>query len=162
MSGVIKRITGGDLAQVYEAVDANLSAAKLVVSSTTHGEFWPNLQGIKVAGNTALDVLGVSAKDAVTAANRPALESSTSTDPTASNILTIGIPSSEVTVYNDCIALLTYTAVAVPYGAKLAAAAAGAVRAWVAGDGAAAIVGWCAQPGGVGAGGGLALARIHV
>ncbi len=150
-----KRSTG-DL--VYEAVDANLASGVMVIPSTTATV--SGLQGIKVAGDAAKNPLGASATAAVTEANRAAAEQTT--DAQGWSVTSLAVPNATVTVYNDFVGLLTYTAVAVPFGAKLACAAAGAVRAWVTGDGADALIGFCAQPGGVSSAGGLNLARIRL
>lgn len=156
MSAVVKRNTG-DL--TYEAVDANLAGGELVIPSTTATE--SGLQGVKAAGDAALTVLGVASKPSITAANRAALESST--DTSGFPVVNASVPSATLAVYNDTVCPVTYTAAAVAYGTKLVAAANGAVRAYVpATDDAAAVVGWCAQPGGVSAAGGPALARILV
>ena len=160
MPAVVKRFAN-DLDITYEAVDANLNGGELVIPSTT-ATTDPSLQGIKVAGDAALNVLGVVSKPCVTNANQAAAQQGTGAAPGSYPFADAGVPSATATVYNNVVCQVTYTAVAVPYGARLAAAAGGAVRAWVAGDGAAAIVGWCAQPGGVSSAGGLALARIHV
>lgn len=147
----------GDI--VYEAVDANLEGSRLVIPSTTATK--SKNQGIKVATDAAVNVLGVSARFAITEANRAAAEDG-GTTLDGFPILNTGVNESVVTVYNDCFGKLEYTAVAVPYGTAICAAAAGKVRAWVSGtDPASAIVGWCAQPGGVSSAGGWALARIN-
>lgn len=155
MASFVKRNTE-DL--VYEAVDANLAGGLMVVPSTTATE--SGLQGIKAAGDAAKNALGISAKDCVTAANRDALSEGTGAAPLSAPFVDNSVPSATTTVYNMAVGLLTYTAAAVAYGAKLACAANGAVRAWVAADGADAMIGWCAQPGGVSAAGGPGLARI--
>lgn len=144
--------------KTYEAVDADLAAGVLVIPSTTATSD-PSLQGIKVAGDAALNVLGVSLKSAVINANQAG--DSSFTESYGYPGTDVSVPSPTLTVARHCNAPLTYTAVAVAYGAKLAAAASGHVRAWVSGDGAAAIVGECSQPGGVGSGGGVAMAYIY-
>lgn len=160
MPAIVKRFAG-DLDITYEAVDANLNGGEVVIPSTT-ATTDTSLQGVKVAGDAALNVLGVASKPCVTNANQAAANSGTGAAPGSYPFADAGVPSAQLAVYNNVVCLVTYTAVAVPYGAKLAAAAAGAVRAWVTGDGAAAIIGWCAQPGGVSSAGGQALARIDV
>lgn len=143
---------------VYEAVDANLAGGVLVIPSLTATV--SKRQGIKVATDAAKNVLGVTSTAAVTEANRAALENTTDAYGFAG--LNQGVPDATVTVWNDAWVYVTYTASAVAFGDKLCAAAAGSVRKWITADGADAIVGWCAEPGGVSAAGGIALARIHV
>lgn len=159
MASVVKRTDGTD--QMYEAVDANLVGGVLVIPSVTATE--SGLQGVAVAGAGALNCLGVASKDCVTAANRVALTSGTGPAPGNYPVADATVPTATLAVYNQAILLVTYTAVAVAYGVRLKAAAGGAVAAWVSGtDSAAAVVGWCAQPGGVSAAGGVKLARILV
>lgn len=156
MPGTVLRTTGE---LVYEAVDANLNSGVLVIPSTTATSD-PTLQGVKVATDAAKNVLGFSSHNAVTAANLAALESGT--DAFGNNFINASIASSKVTVYERGVGKLTYTAAAVAYGAKLCAAANGAVRAWLTADGADAMVGWCCQPGGVSSAGGVFLAFIDI
>lgn len=152
-----KRTTGTDL--VYEAVDANLEGSRMVIPSTTPTV--SGLQGITVAGNTAKNALGASATYAVTEANRAAAENTT--DSAGFPVLNVGgVANATVTVYNQFTGLLEYTAAAVAYGDKLACAADGKVRKWVTADDADAIIGFCAEPGGVSSAGGWALARIDL
>lgn len=158
MPGVVKR----NIADVvYEAVDANIVGGQLCVPSTTatvSGD-----QGVATAGAVALNVLGVASKDAVTEANKLALTQGTGPAPGLYPFADASVPSATLTLYNNCFCLVTYTAVAVAYGTKLKTAANGAVAAWVSGtDSPAAIIGFCAQPGGVSSAGGTALARILV
>jgi hypothetical protein len=157
MSGEVKRNVGD---VVYEAVDANLVGGTLVESSTTATV--SGLQGMHPAVDASKKVLGVVSKDCVTEANRAALESPTGPAPMSVVGIDLTIASATSAVYNDFFGKVTYTAAAVAHGARLAAAANGAVRAWLAADGADAVIGWCAQPGGVSAAGGWALARIRV
>lgn len=152
-----KQSSGDDI--VYEAVDANLNAGVVVIPSTTATV--SGLQGIKVAGDAAVNVLGVSAKSCVTEANQAA--DAVGTEGYGYPFVDASVPTARTTVWNHAVVPVTYTAVAVAYGTRLCAAASGAVRAWVSGtDPADSIIGWCAQPGGVSASGGVALARIDV
>jgi hypothetical protein len=154
----ITRHSSGD-AETYEAVDANLAAGVLVIPSTTATN--SGLQGVKVAGDAAPNVLGVSMRSAVTFANQAAAEVGTGSD--GYPFVDVAVPDATLAVENHGIFPLTYTAVAVAYGARLCAAASGGVRAWVSGtDLADAIVGWCAEPGGVSSSGGVALVRLNV
>lgn len=154
----ITKVSHGD-DQVYEAVDADLAAGVLVIPSTTATQ--SGLQGIKAATDAAVNVLGVSSRSAVTAANQAADEEGTNSF--SFPFADVSVPQPTLTVYSHAIVPLTYTAVAVAYGVKLCAAASGHVRAWVSGtDPASAIIGWCAQPGGVSGAGGVALVRVNV
>lgn len=153
MSGINKVSHGHD--QVFEAV-AVVNGGQLVVPTT--GATNPGVQGVTVAGDAAVNVVGVAARRAEPVAN----QNLTGTDPDGFPV-TYPNPVNELTaVYRQAIVPVTYTAVAVSYGTKLCAAASGAVRAWVSGtDPASAIVGECAQPGGVSSAGGTALAYIY-
>jgi len=162
MSGATK-VLAGDLDITYEAVDANVKAGQLVVPSTTATSD-PSLQGATPAGANATNVLGVASKDAVTMANRAALESSTGPAPLSAFVTDASVPDATFVAYNNTVTWVNYLAgTAVPYGAPLKAAAGGAVTLFVIGtDDPARKVGWCAQKGGVGTGGGTAKARINV
>lgn len=154
----ITRVSSGD-AVTYEAVDANLAAGVLVIPSTT-APHNAGLQGVKVATDAAVNVLGVSLRSAVTYANQAAAVNGTDQ---GYPLLDVSVPYETVTVESHGVYPVTYTAVAVAFGTKLCAAANGAVRAWVSGtDPASAVIGYCAQPGGVSSSGGVALARINV
>jgi hypothetical protein len=144
--------------RVYEAVDANLAAGTVVIASTTASE--SGLQGIKAAGDAAKNVLGVAANDCITAANRDALQYPTGSAPMLNIGLDLTIPPATTTVYNRGEYDLTYTAAAVAHGAKICAAAAGKVRAWVSADGADAIIGYCTQVGGVSSSGGTGRSQL--
>jgi hypothetical protein len=156
MSAIQKVSKGDD--QVYEAVTANLAAGVLVIPSTSATV--SGLQGIVVAADAAKNVLGVSAKSCVTEANRAAAEQGTLSD--GYGFTDVSVPNATTTVFSHGVVPVTYTAVAVPYGAKLAAAAGGAVRAWIAADGPDAIVGHCRVVGGMSAAGGVGLAFINI
>lgn len=156
--GAINKVSHGD-DLVYEAVDADLAEGVLVIPSTTATV--SGLQGINVATDAARDVLGVSAKSCVTEANQAT--DSTGNEGYGYPFVDASVPTARTTVYSHAVVPVTYTAVAVDYGDRLCAAANGHVREWVSGtDPADAIIGWCAQPGGVSAAGGVALARIDV
>lgn len=158
MSGLVKNNIE-DL--TYEAVDANLVGGNLVIPSTTATV--SGRQGIKVATDAALTVLGAVAKDCVTEANRAALETGSGPAPGNFPFVDASVPGATAAVYNRGVYKLQYTAVAVAYGVKLCAAAAGKVRAWVSGtDSPAAIIGWCAEPGGVASGGGTGRVYLNV
>lgn len=153
MAGINKVSTGDQ--DVYEATVV-IAGGLLVVPAA--GATNPGKQGIALAGATALNVLGVAARLAEPVANQNL--SSTDSD---GYPVTYANPVSELTtVYKHAVVPVQYTAVAVAFGAKLKAAAAGKVAAWVSGtDPADAIVGECRQVGGVGAGGGTGLALIN-
>jgi len=157
MSGLVKvRVHDA----VYEAVDANLAAGTLVIPSATATE--SGLPGIAAAGATALNCIGVAAKDCVTAANRAALESGTTAAPMSAPFVDASIPTATTTVYDEGWFKLQYaTGTAVARGDRVKCAAGGLVTKWVSGtDSAAAIIGRCAEA--VGTGGGTALTRIDV
>lgn len=120
----------------------------------------PTLQGFAVAGDAALNCLGVTQQDTVPVSLRAGFEQGSSAFDAAYTQTDISVPGATTAIYNDVVGYLTYTA-ACANGALLACAAAGAVRPWVSGDGPAAIVGSCTQPGGVSAAG-VALGRIRV
>ena len=156
MASTPKHSHGAD--EVYEAVDAVLATGVLVIPSTT-ATTNPGLQGVKVATDAALNVLGVSASSAVPVAN----QTTTGNDSDGYPYVAPDMVNELVTVYSACVINVTYTAVAVAYGAKLCAAANGAVRAWVSGtDSPAAIVGTCRVPGGMSSAGGTGLAKINL
>lgn len=145
--------------QSFEAITAILLGGTLVVPSGTTGA--TGLQTIVAAGAGAHNCIGVAQSDAVPASLQAANTSGTSAWDAGYPAIDASVPTSQVAVYTDCIVPVTYTAVAVAFGAKLKCAAAGAVAAWVSGtDAADLIIGSCAQPGGT-AGGVVALARIY-
>jgi hypothetical protein len=159
MSGIVKRNVG-DL--TYEAVDANIVGGMVCVPSTTVTESGD--QGVTPAGANAINVLGVASKDAVTAANRAALTSSTGPAPLSAFLTDASVPGATVTLYNDFFGNVVYASgTAVAYGDAIKAAANGTVTKHVSGtDAPERKIGWCAQKGGVGTGGGVALGRILV
>jgi hypothetical protein len=155
MSAINKVAKGQD--QVYEAVDANLAAGVVVVPSTTPTV--SGLQGIKAAGDAAKNSLGVSARSCITEANRAAME--TGDTGYGYPFVDASVPNATTAVYKAAVVPVTFTAAAVAFGVKLAAAANGAVRAWASADGADAIIGECRVVGGMSAAGGVGLAYIY-
>lgn len=169
MSGFIAR-NQDDGPLTYEALD-NITGGQLVVpkAGTTSD---PSLGGCTFSGDAAVNVLGVAAKDAVSLANRAALESSTLGGPGAYFDTNVAVPDATVVAYNDVVGKFQFTT-ATALGDPICAAdntvagttpgAAGKVRKWLTGtDSPAAIIGSCQQPGGVAAGAvGLARVRTH-
>lgn len=152
MAGVNKVVSGD--ADVYEAT-AIVDGGKLVIpggTATLAGK-----QGIIVATDAALNVLGVAARRAEPVAN----QNLTATDGDGYPVFYPNPVSELTTVYKAAVVPVTYTAVAVAFGTKLSAAANGNVRAWIAADTAPAIIGECRAVGGVSAAGGVALAYIY-
>lgn len=153
---VVKISHGDD--QAFEAVTADLAAGVLVIPSTAPTV--SGLQGIVVATDAAINVVGVSSRKAVIASNQAG--DSSGTEGYGYPFVDASVPAPTLTVYRRCVLRVTYTAAAVAYGTKLCAAAGGSVRAWVTGtDAVASIIGECANPGGVGSGGGVAKALIY-
>lgn len=154
MAGVNKVRTGD--ADVYEAVGATVNGGQLVVPVT--GATNAGVQGIEAAGDAAVNVLGVAARTAIPVADAN-LEGTDANGYPVTNVSTI---NELTTVYKHAVVAVTYTAAAVAFGAKLAAAANGGVRAFVAGtDASDAVVGECRVVGGMGAAGGTGLALIY-
>lgn len=142
-------------ADVYEAVD-QVNGGQLVVAKA--GATQPGKQGITPAGDGSRVVLGVAARRATPVA----LQVQNATDGDGYDNLIINPVNELTTVYKQKVVNVTYTAAAVTFGTKLAAAASGAVRAFVAGtDAADAVVGECRVVGGVGAAGGVGYALIY-
>jgi hypothetical protein len=159
MSEAINKISRGD-DEVYEAIVATLQPGVLIVPSNAVATTDSSLQGVVVAGDAALNCIGVSSHLAVPNALQLAMQSGTDPVDGYPFVYSDG-PGYEVTAYSHAILPMTYTASAVAFGAKLCAAVNGAVRAWVSGtDSPAAIVGYCTQPGGVPAAGGVYRAKI--
>lgn len=153
MSGANKVRTGD--ADVYEAV-AVVNGGQLVVPAT--GATNASVQGITVAGDAAVNVLGVAARLAEPVANQDL----SGTDSDGYPVVYPNPVNELTTVYKHAVVAVTYTAAAVGFGAKLAAAAGGKVRAFVAGtDPVDAMVGECRVVGGMGSGGGSGLALIY-
>jgi len=148
---------------VYEAVDANVQGGMVVMPSTT-ATAQSNLQGATPASANAINALGVAVQDAVTLANRAALESTTGPAPLSAFVTDASVPGSTFTVENDAVVPTVYASgTAVAYGDKIKCAANGTVTKHVSGtDAPERCIGWCAQPGGVGTGGGTALSRINL
>lgn len=153
MAGVNKVRVGND--DIYEATVV-IAGGQLVVPNA--GATNAGVQGIKVAGAGATDVLGVAAREAEPVANQNLASTDGDGYPVA-----YPNPVNELTaVYKGCVVPVTYTAVAVAFGKKLKAAANGAVAAWVSGtDASDLIVGECRVVGGMGSGGGTGLALIY-
>lgn len=154
MPGVSK-FRHGDV--VYEAFTTNVVGGQLVQAVT--GTTESGCQGVAPAAAGSLACVGVASEDAVTAANRAALESGTTL---GYPFINVSIPNATLTVYNDDFVQVTYAAAAA-YRVPLKCAANGTVTPWVHGTDTdlTMIVGWCAQPGGVSAAG-LGLARIDI
>lgn len=153
----INRVQEADV--VYEAITANVRGGRMVIpnaTATTTGA-----QGATEAGDAALNSIGVAYKDAVTVANRAAQENTTTSAPGSFPVTDFTVPDCTFTAGRSGYYPVVFTAVAVAYGVKLACAASGAVRAWVSGDTAAAIIGECAQKGGVSSAGGVGIALIY-
>lgn len=153
MAGVTKVRTGED--DVYEATEV-IEGGQLVVPAT--GATNPGKQGAAVAGDAAVNVLGVASRRAEPVADQD-LES---TDGDGYPVVYPNSVNELFTVYKQAVVPVQYTAAAAGYGVKLAAAAAGKVRAYVAGtDPVDSVVGECRVVGGMGAGGGTGLALIY-
>lgn len=159
MAGVPK-IRSGDTDRTYEAVDANVAGGQLVVPSTTATE--STEPGATPAGANAINVLGVAATDAVTAANRAALVATSGGGPGAYPYTDVSVPPATFTVYSHCETKVQYLAgTAVAFNAPIKAAATGQVTLWVAGtDAPERAVGRCRVKGGMGTGGGVGEAFI--
>jgi hypothetical protein len=146
---------------VYENVTgAVILGGKLAVPNTGT-TFDPTVQGFGVAGDAALNVLGVTEHDTVPRSLRAATENGTTSYDAGYPTYDASVPDATTTVYNDVVGYLTYTTAAAN-GDKLCAAVGGGVRKALTADiTAGAVVGSCVQPGGVAAPG-VALARIRV
>lgn len=156
--GTVKITVGDD--EVYEAVDANLAAGHVVIPSTTATE--SGLPGMKVSGDAALNTLGVVINNCITAANRDAGQYAVGPTPMSEAGIDFTIPDATSTVYSHFIGRIQYTAAVCGFGDPICSAAAGCIRKWVTGtDNPAAIIGWCAEPGGVSSAGGFKKARIN-
>lgn len=152
MAGANKVRTGHD--DVYEAT-ATVLGGQLVVPAGTATN--PGLQGIGPAGDGSDNCLGVAARRAEPVGS----QNLTGTDADGYPIAYPNPVNELTTVYKRAVVPVTYTAAAVGFGAKLASAANGAVRAWVAADGPESMVGECRVPGGMSAAGGTGLAYIY-
>lgn len=153
----IPRVQKADV--VFEAITANVRGGRMVIPNTTATT--TGAQGATEAGDAALNCLGVAYKDAVTVANRAAQENSTTGAPGSFPLADFTVPDCTFTAGRQGYYPVVFTAVAVAYGVKLACAASGAVRAWVSADTAAAIIGECAQVGGVSSAGGVGVAYLY-
>jgi hypothetical protein len=153
MAGVVKSRIGDD--DIYEAT-AVVNGGDLVIPSGSATD--PTLQGIAQAGAGALNVLGVAARRAEPVGS----QNLTGTDADGYPIAYPNPVNNLTAVYKHCVTTVVYTAVAVPFGAKLKAAANGQVAAFVSGtDVPNACIGECRVVGGMGAGGGAGLAYIY-
>ena len=153
MAGINKVASGYD--DVYEATVV-IEGGILAIPAA--GATNPGKQGIAIAGDAATNVVGVTARRAEPVANQNLV----GTDGDGYPIAYANPVSELTTVYKQCVAPVTYTAVAVAFGVKLCAAAGGNVRAWVSGtDPAHSIIGECRVVGGMGAAGGVGLAFIY-
>lgn len=154
MAGTNKFSHGDD--EVYEAVDARILSGSLVVPSTTPATN-PGLQGVKTADDGDIDVIGVASHQALPVDD----QQNTGTDADGYPFVNAtGVPEETLTVYSHGVFAVRYVAAAVPYGAPLAAAAAGAVRALTDTDDPRALIGFCRVVGGMSAAGGLGHAKI--
>lgn len=153
MAGVNKTRKGHD--DVYEAV-AVVNGGNLVVPVA--GATNASVQGIEPAGDAAVNVLGVAARRA-----EPVADQSLATTDGDGYPVAFPNPVNELTtVYKQAVLDVVYTAAAVGFGEKLAAAANGEVRKFVAGtDPVDAMVGECRVVGGMGSGGGTGKAFIY-
>lgn len=155
MTGVTKVRTGD--ADVYEAT-AVVEGGQLVIPGGTATN--PGKVGVVPSTAGAANVLGVASRRAEPVAN----QNLASTDGDGYPVVYPNPVNELVTVYKHAVVEVTYTAAAVAYGAKLQAAASGAVTAYsdasAAGD-PATIVGECRVVGGMGSGGGKGLALIY-
>ena len=152
MAGIAKVVSGDQ--DVYEAVGI-VEGGNLVIPNT--GATVPSKQGVSVAGDAAKNVVGVAARRAEPVAN----QNLTSTDADGYPVTYTNPVNELTTVYRSAVVPVVYTAAAVGFGAKLAAAANGLVRAWITADGADAIVGESRVVGGMSAAGGKGLALIY-
>lgn len=145
--------------QTFEAITAIILGGQLMVPSGTTGA--SGLQTVIVAGLGATNCVGAAQSDAVPASLQSANVTGSSAWDSGYPQIDTSVADPTVVAYQDCVVPLTYTAVAVAFGAKLKCAASGAVAAWVSGtDAANLIIGSCAQPGGT-AGGVVALVRLY-
>lgn len=152
MAGVNKVRIGND--DIYEATE--VIAGGLLVEAAA-GATNAGVQGIKKAVASSKVALGVTARLA-----EPVLNQDLATTDGDGYPVAYPNPVSELTaVYKGCVVPVTYTASAVAFGAKLMSAGAGLVEAAPAATDAQEIVGECREVGGVGAGGGVALALIY-
>lgn len=142
-----------------EALTAVLGG-QLVIPQT--GATTSGCEGCQPAGAGAANCVGVASSDGVPTSAQAGYVTGTSAYDAGYPLIDTSVPDPTVAIYNDVIIPVTYTAVAVAYGASLKCAASGAVAAWVSGtDAANLIIGRCMQPGGVSSAGGVALALIR-
>lgn len=140
-----KYLMGGTVVEAAGTVDAVPSGAGLPV--------------IQPAADASVRWLGVALKDAVVLSSDP---NAATTDAYGFPLLDVSIPERTTTVERHGVYFVTYTNAAVNFRDNLCAAAGGKVRKWVTGtDKPEAIIGWCAEPGGVSASGGVYRAQIN-
>lgn len=156
----INKIQNADV--VFEAVNGNVTGGLLVCpdsTATTTGA-----RGAKVNNtDAAQNILGVALKDAVSVANRAAQENTTTQAPGSFPLTDFTVPDCTFTCGDHGFYPLVYTAAACADGQKIVAAAAGMVRAFVDGtDPVSAVIGHCAQKGGVGSGGGVGVSHLNI
>lgn len=155
MTAVNQRAVGHD--DVYEAGSAVDGGQMVVPANGTAVN--PGKQLIGPAGDAAKNCLGVAFRKAIPVGSQADL---TFNDPDGYPAVFGNEQVNELTtVYKRRVVAVTYTAAAVGFGAKLACAANGAVRAWVSADGPDAIVGECRVVGGMSAAGGTGFAYIY-
>ena len=154
MAGINKVSHGDD--EVYEAMTAAIQGGNLVVPAA--GATNPGIQGAAVAGDAAINVIGVAAREALPVS----LQTTTGTDGDGYPYVAPNQVNELFTVYSHAVVPVVYTAAAVAFGAALCTAAGGKVRAWVSGtDRADTIVGFCRVVGGMSSAGGVGLMKVE-
>jgi hypothetical protein len=144
--------------RTYE-VEGNVKGGDVVEHSTVAST--SGVPVVKTSGAGSARVMGVAFKDAVSVANRAALEQGTTAYPGGFVTNDISVPDEFTAVYNDCWVKVAYAS-AVAERAPIKSAASGGVALFVEGtDDPKLRIGWCAQLGGVAAAG-VGLARILV
>lgn len=157
MAGVNPRLQHGP--QTYEA-NANIAGKQLVESTGAKGASGRSL--VQPAGANSVVCVGVAAKDAVPLSGQDALINAATADPGAFPVTNLAVPNETLAVYNDVLEISVYYAATATFRQPLKCAASGQVTPWVDGtDAVSRRIGWCAQPGGVGAVG-YGLARINI
>lgn len=155
MAGINKVSHGDD--EVYEAMTAAILGGALVVPAA--GATNPGIQGIATAGDAAVNVIGVAAREALPVSLQT---TGGTTDADGYPNLNVGQVTELTTVYSHAVVPVVYTAVAVGYGVALCSAAAGKVRAWVSGtDNAQSVIGYCRVVGGMSSAGGVGLMKVE-
>lgn len=155
----IAKVASGDAQVYFNDSAAAIDGGVLVAggASTANSGGLPTMTPTTDAQQT---VVGVTAAPTV---NFSAQGNATANTSYGYPAVDAGFPLATTTVYSHGIVPILFTAAAVAYGTPLVAAAAGKVRAYVSGtDNAAAIVGKCAQPGGVSSAGVVGLVRLFL